>query len=102
MLYLIANNRSYYNDEKHQMNVAESRGRPVENAPVGQRMEDPVPDLAAMARAQGAEGAGPMTDLADLPAALETAIARVRAGAVYVLDVHVRQEYAGAPMVDMS
>jgi len=102
LLYLIANNRSYYNDENHQKHVAERRGRPVENAPIGQRMEDPVPDLAAMARAQGAEGEGPITDLADLPAALEKAIARVRAGAVYVLDVHVRPEYVGKALVDLS
>ncbi|MDH3229490.1 MAG: thiamine pyrophosphate-binding protein [Alphaproteobacteria bacterium] len=102
VLFLIANNHSYYNDENHQKHVAERRGRPVENAPVGQRMEDPIPDLAAMARAQGAEGDGPVTDLADLPAALQKAIARVRAGAVYVLDVHVRPEYVGASLVDMS
>ncbi len=102
VLFLIANNRSYYNDENHQKHVAERRGRPVENAPIGQRMEDPVPDLAAMARAQGAEGDGPVTDLADLPAALTKAIARVRAGAVYVLDVHVRPEYVGAALVDLS
>lgn len=102
VLFLIANNRSYYNDENHQKHVAERRGRPVENAPTGQRMEDPLPDLAAMARAQGAEGEGPVNDLADLPAALEKAIARVRAGAVYVLDVHVRPEYVGAALFDMS
>lgn len=102
VLFLIANNRSYYNDENHQRHVAERRGRPVENAPVGQRTEDPVPDLAAMGRAQGAEGEGPVTDIADLPMALERAIARVRAGAVYVLDVHVRPEYVGAALVDLS
>ncbi len=102
VLFLIANNRSYFNDENHQKHVAEHRRRPVENAPIGQRMEDPVPDLAAMARAQGAEGDGPVTDLADLPAALEAAITRVRAGATYVLDVHVRPEYVGTALVDLS
>jgi acetolactate synthase-1/2/3 large subunit len=102
VLFLVANNHSYYNDENHQKHVAEKRGRPVENAPVGQRMEDPVPDLAAMGRAQGAEGEGPVTDLADLPAALRKALARVRAGATYVLDVHVRPEYVGKALMDMS
>ncbi|MEQ8709001.1 MAG: thiamine pyrophosphate-binding protein [Rhodospirillales bacterium] len=102
VLFLIANNHSYYNDENHQIHVAERRGRPVENAPVGQRMEGPAPDLVALARAQGLEAAGPVTDLADLPAALETALDRLEAGAAYVLDVHVRAEYINKPMVDIT
>lgn len=102
VLFLIANNHSYYNDENHQKKVAEKRSRPVENAPIGQRMEDPVPDLAALARAQGLEAEGPITDLADLPAALENAVKRVRAGASFVLDVNVRPEYVGGPMVEMD
>ncbi|MDH5749689.1 MAG: thiamine pyrophosphate-dependent enzyme, partial [Rhodospirillales bacterium] len=102
ILFLIANNRSYYNDENHQQKVAEKRGRPVENAPIGQRMEGPAPNLAMLARGQGLEAEGPITDLADLPAALENALARVEAGAAFVLDVHVRQEYVGAAMTDLS
>ena len=38
----------------------------------------------------------------DAKTALDKAIARVRAGAVYVLDVQVRPEYVGAALVDMS
>ena len=102
MLFLIANNHSYYNDENHQIKVAEKRGRPVERAPIGQRMEDPVPDLAALARAQGLEGEGPITDLADLPAALENAFKRVHAGASFVLDVKVRPEYVTSSMTEMD
>lgn len=102
MLFLVANNRSYYNDENHQKQVANKRERPVENAPIGQRMEDPVPDLAMIARGQGLEGEGPITDLADLAPALERALKRVREGAAYVLDVHVRPEYVGGPMIDPS
>ena len=102
MLFLIANNHSYFNDENHQAKIAEKRGRPVENAPIGQRMEDPVPDLAALARAQGLEGEGPITDLADLPAALNNALKRVHEGAAFVLDVKVRPEYVGASMIEIS
>ena len=58
-LMLIANNRSFYNDELHQERVARERGRPVENKWIGQRIDEPDIDLAAMARAQGAEGIGP-------------------------------------------
>ncbi|ESR26150.1 thiamine pyrophosphate-binding protein [Lutibaculum baratangense] len=102
VLFLVANNHSYYNDENHQKHVAEKRGRPVENAPIGQRMESPAPDLSAFARAQGLEASGPVTDLADLPAALETALERLEAGAAYVLDVHVRPEYVGEAMVELG
>ena len=65
-------------------------------------MEDPVPDLAALARAQGLEAEGPITDLADLPAALNNALERVHEGAAFVLDVKVRPEYVGASMVEIS
>jgi len=102
VLFLIANNHSYYNDENHQVHVAEMRGRPVENAPIGQRMQDPAPDLPALARALGLEAPDSVTDLADLPAALEEVLDRVEQGAAVVLDVQVRAEYVGAPMVEFQ
>ncbi|MFY0691910.1 MAG: thiamine pyrophosphate-binding protein [Paracoccaceae bacterium] len=102
VLFLIANNHSYYNDEDHQIKVARKRGRPEENAPIGQRMQGPEPDLAGLARSLGLEAPDPVTDLADLPAALETALERVADGACYVLDVRVRQEYIGEAMVELS
>ena len=48
LLFVIANNRSFYNDELHQERVARMRARPVENKWIGQRMTDPDIDLAAM------------------------------------------------------
>ena len=93
MLIVVANNGSYYNDEEHQKQVARRRGRPVENAPIGQRLEAPAPDLVGLARAQGLTGEGPIDDLAALPAALARAFAAVEAGAGYVLDVRVKPEY---------
>jgi acetolactate synthase-1/2/3 large subunit len=100
LLLVIANNRSYYNDEEHQKHIAEHRGRPVENAPVGQRIENPPPDLAAIARAQGWDGEGPITDLAALPAAIDKALKAVKQGKRYVLDVLIAPEYVRAPLVD--
>jgi hypothetical protein len=41
LLIVIANNRSFFNDEVHQERVARMRGRPVENKWIGQRMADP-------------------------------------------------------------
>ena len=75
-LILIANNRSFYNDEVHQERVARERGRPVENKWIGQRIGDPDIDLAMMARAQGAEGIGPITRVEDLAPAVERGLAR--------------------------
>jgi thiamine pyrophosphate-dependent acetolactate synthase large subunit-like protein len=92
-LIVVANNRSFYNDEMHQERVARERGRPVENKWIGQRIDEPDIDLAAMARAQGAVGIGPITQLSELKPALEKAINHVKAGAVCIVDVRVLPGY---------
>lgn len=99
-LMIIGNNRSYFNDEMHQERVAKERGRPPERRWIGQRIDDPAPDLSALARAQGIEGEGPITDMADLPAALEKGLERAAAGASYVLDVLVTPEYVTSAIHD--
>jgi thiamine pyrophosphate-dependent acetolactate synthase large subunit-like protein len=92
-LFLVANNRSFYNDEMHQERVAKERGRPVENKWIGQRIDEPDIDIAMMARAQGAVGIGPVKELSQLKPAIEDAIAKVKAGAVCVVDVRVLPGY---------
>ncbi len=94
-LVLVANNRSYFNDELHQERVARERSRPVENRWIGQRISGPDIDLAMMARAQGAEGLGPVTKVADLRPVIEQGIGIVRDGGVCVVDVHVTPGYEG-------
>ena len=96
LLVVVANNRSFYNDEVHQERVARTRNRPVENKWIGQRLSDPDIDLAAMGQAQGAVGFGPVTDAALLPGVLADAVAAVRAGAVAVVDVRVLPGYGPA------
>jgi thiamine pyrophosphate-dependent acetolactate synthase large subunit-like protein len=93
LLFVIANNRSFYNDELHQERIARMRSRPIENKWIGQRMADPEIDLAAMGRAQGAAGFGPVTKPGDLADALKKAIAAVDAGGVAVVDVRVEPGY---------
>jgi len=95
-LFLVANNRSFYNDEMHQERVAKERGRPVENKWIGQRIDEPDIDIAMMARAQGAVGIGPVKELAQLKGALKEAIEHVRKGAVCVVDVRVLPGYDAA------
>ena len=95
LLVVIADNRSFYNDELHQERVARMRNRPVDNKWIGQRLAGPAVDLAAMARAQGALGLGPVGDGAGVMAALAEAIAHVRGGGVAVVDAVVAAGYAG-------
>src|SRR3974377_2090983 len=49
LLVVVANNRSFFNDELHQDRVARQRGRPVENRRIGQGIRGPPHHLAAMA-----------------------------------------------------
>jgi thiamine pyrophosphate-dependent acetolactate synthase large subunit-like protein len=102
LLFVIANNRSFYNDELHQERMARMRHRPVENKWIGQRMADPEIDLAAMGRAQGAVGFGPITKQADLGPALEQAIGAVDAGGVAVVDVRVEPGYTANMTASMT
>lgn len=97
-LFIVANNRSYFNDELHQENVALRRGRNPANAWVGQRLDNPAPDIAALARAQGVAAIGPIRDIGALEAAMSEAVETVRAGLPFLLDVHIdpRQGREGA------
>jgi len=94
LLVIVANNHAYHNDVKHQDRIARQRGRPVANKWIGQRIDEPAPDLASLARSLGLEGAGLISDIKDLPAAIKQALDRVRAGSAYVLDIEVRGGYA--------
>lgn len=93
LLLIVANNNSYFNDEMHQERVALQRDRPVANRWIGMRMSEPDIDLAAMARAQGAMGIGPITDLESLQQAIADGLQAVREGKVCVLDVRVAAGY---------
>jgi thiamine pyrophosphate-dependent acetolactate synthase large subunit-like protein len=92
-LMIVCNNRSFFNDEAHQERVAKTRGRPPENRWIGQRISEPDIDLAAMARAQGATGIGPVTRVADMQPAIEQGIETVQAGGVCVIDARVQPGY---------
>jgi len=101
LLMVIANNRSFFNDELHQERVARMRDRPVENRWIGQRISDPDIDLAALGRAQGAQAFGPIATASDLAQVFSEAISAVENGAVAVVDVHVEPGYAPATTAAM-
>jgi acetolactate synthase I/II/III large subunit len=87
LLVLVMNNRSYYNDEEHQERMAKWRQRPVENKGIGIRIEEPVPDLAAISRALSVEAYGPITEPDQLGSTLDKAIALVEQGKPVVVDI---------------
>jgi thiamine pyrophosphate-dependent acetolactate synthase large subunit-like protein len=93
-LFIIANNRSNFNDEIHQEAVAKDRNRPVENKWIGLRIDNPALDIAGLAKSQGVEAEGPIRTLAELKAALERGITAVNAGRPYLLDVVIKPQYA--------
>jgi len=98
LLVVVANNRSFFNDEVHQERVALRRGRPVENRWIGQRIREPDPDLAALAASLGYRGHGPVASVAELEDVLERAVAEAAAGACVLVDVHTTTRgYPGGP-----
>ena len=91
LLLIVANNRSYYNDEVHQERVARMRERPVENKWIGQRIEGL--DISAIARAQGFAAPGPVSSETDFVKALSDAAQVVRGGGRALVEVIVEGGY---------
>ncbi|NNK65576.1 MAG: thiamine pyrophosphate-binding protein [Rhodobacteraceae bacterium] len=89
VLIIVGNNRSYFNDELHQEAVARRRGRNEANAWVGQRLDDPAPDIATLARGQGVDATGPVRTREELTAAMADALAALREGRPYLVDVWI-------------
>lgn len=93
---VVANNRSFFNDEIHQERMARQRGRPVENKWIGQAISGPDIDLAAIARAQGIEGIGPVHTAGALRDAVRQALALFRQGRAVLVDARVAPGYSAA------
>lgn len=94
LLIVVANNRSYFNDEVHQERVAIDRGRPVENKHVGQAIGEPDIDIAAIAGAQGATAFGPVETIGALNETLAEAIQAAQSGKTVVVDARVEPGYS--------
>jgi acetolactate synthase-1/2/3 large subunit len=62
MLAVMFNNRAYYNDWEHQIRIASHRGTDESRAYIGMEIDKPPPDFAAVARALGWHGEGPIDD----------------------------------------
>ncbi|GAA1501857.1 thiamine pyrophosphate-binding protein [Dactylosporangium maewongense] len=77
LLVVMANNRTYNQDRMHQTEIGHQRGRDTDVA-AGIDITGPDVDFATLARSQGVEGIGPVTDAAELPATLARAARIVR------------------------
>jgi benzoylformate decarboxylase/acetolactate synthase-1/2/3 large subunit len=72
LLAVMFNNRAYYNDWEHQERIARARGTDESRAYIGMEIDKPAPDFAAVARAMGWFGEGPIDD----PDAVQAAVRR--------------------------
>ncbi|MCJ1303834.1 hypothetical protein MMC08_006645 [Hypocenomyce scalaris] len=88
LLIVVANNRSFYNDEVHQERVAKTRGRPVENKSIGQAITDPQPDLNLVAVGLGLEGLS-VRELKELPEIMKKGVKLAQQGKAVVIDVQI-------------
>lgn len=94
-LFIVSNNSSNFNDEIHQNIMASLRKRPRRNNWIGMRMDDPEIDIAAMARSQGVESGGPVTNVPALLAAIRRGLAVVAEGRPFLIDAKVSRPALG-------
>jgi benzoylformate decarboxylase len=94
LMIVVADNRSYFNDEMHQERVAQMRDRPLQNRWIGQRIDDPRVDLVAMARAQGFDAEAPVSTPEALAKALKKGADIVAKGGRYFIDSVIDPGYA--------
>jgi thiamine pyrophosphate-dependent acetolactate synthase large subunit-like protein len=88
MLVIMFNNRTYYNSEEHAIEVARVRERPIANAGIGTRLDDPPVNFALMAQSFGLYGEGPIDTLEGIRPALERALRVVKTeGTLALVDI---------------
>ncbi|MBI4200286.1 MAG: thiamine pyrophosphate-binding protein [Chloroflexi bacterium] len=86
MLTVMFNNRSYFQDEGHQVVLSRQRGRPTETSAVGVRLEDPATDFATLARSFDIYAEGPIEDPDQVAPSLQRAIQVVKEGKPALVD----------------
>jgi acetolactate synthase I/II/III large subunit len=87
MLFLMHNNRCYFQEIMHLQRMANRHVRDVTTAHVGTEIANPNIQYAKLAESLGVHGEGPITDPKDLGPALQRAIAIVKRGEPALVDV---------------
>jgi thiamine pyrophosphate-dependent acetolactate synthase large subunit-like protein len=87
LLFVMHNNRGYYQEVMHLQRMAAMHKRRPDTAWVGNVIDKPAIDFAGLARSHGVWGEGPVTDPSKLNDVLKRAIAVVKSGAPALVDV---------------
>jgi len=87
LLSVMHNNRAYHQEVMHIQRMANRHQRGITNAGIGTTITDPNIDYAALVRAMGVHGEGPVTDPKDLGPALRRAADVVLKGEPALVDV---------------
>ena len=87
LLMVMHNNRAYHQEVMHIQRMADRHGRGIDRAGIGTAIDNPDIDFAKMADSMGVWSKGPITDPADMGAALKQAVAIVKSGQPALVDV---------------
>jgi acetolactate synthase-1/2/3 large subunit len=91
VLYLMYNNRAYHQETMYIQMMANRRSRGIDRSNIGTEISDPNIDFATVAKGFGVYAQGPVTDPAELAAALRRAISVVKGGEPALVDVIVQR-----------
>lgn len=78
MLVAMHNNKGYWNDWEHQINISKVRGRTTETAHIGVELNHPAVDFAKLAQSMGCWGEGPLEDPDQIGESLRRALSFVK------------------------
>ena len=87
LLFLMHNNRGYYQEVMHLQRMASLHKRRVDQAWVGNIIDNPAIDYAKLAQSQGVWAEGPVREPKALGPALQRALKVVKSGAPALVDV---------------
>jgi acetolactate synthase-1/2/3 large subunit len=87
LLFLMHNNRGYYQEVMHLQRMASLHKRRVDTAWVGNIINNPAIDFAQLARSHGVWAEGPISDPKLIGPALSRALKVVKSGAPALVDV---------------
>jgi thiamine pyrophosphate-dependent acetolactate synthase large subunit-like protein len=87
LLFVMHNNRGYYQEVMHLQRMAAVHKRAPDRAWIGNIIDKPAIDFAGLARSQGVWAEGPITDPAKLGDVLKKAVSVVKSGAPALVDV---------------
>ena len=87
LLYVIHNNRAYFNEIMALQRIANRRNRGIDRTGIGNDLTQPLIDYAALAKSMGVAAFGPVTDPKDLASVFRQAVALVKKGEPVLVDV---------------